>query len=58
MMGHAILTDAGVPSEDIPVKDVERKVPKAARYFTVEVFSIKRTARENGVPLSVEQKEM
>lgn len=41
-----ILTNAGVPSEDISVKYVERKVSEASWYFTVEVFSIERTARK------------
>lgn len=37
-----LLTDTGVPSEHISVKDVERQMSKTARDFAIEVFAVER----------------
>lgn len=37
------LTYTGVPPEDVPVKDVERKMPEATWDLAVEVLAIERT---------------
>lgn len=41
-----ILTNAGVPPEDVPVKDVEGEMSEATWNLAVEVLSVKRTAGE------------
>lgn len=42
-MGVGLLTYTGVPPEDVPVKDVERKMPEATWDLAVEVLAIERT---------------
>lgn len=41
-----LLTDTGVPSEDIPVENVKGEVPEATRDLAVEVLPVERTAGE------------
>lgn len=45
MMGP--LTYTGVPPEDVPVKDVERKMPEATWDLAVEVLTIERTEQRS-----------
>lgn len=45
------LTYTGVPPEDVPVKDVERKMPEATWDLAVEVLAIERTAQRSHKPL-------
>lgn len=41
-----LLTDTGVPPEDVPVEDVEGEVSEATWDLTVKVLPIERTAGE------------
>lgn len=41
-----LLTDTGVPSEDIPVENVKGEVPEATWDLAVEVLPVERTAGE------------
>lgn len=41
-----LLTNTGIPPEDVPVKDVEGEVSEAAWDFAVEVLAIERTGGE------------
>lgn len=46
-MSSYILTNARVPPEDVPVKDVEGEMSEATWNLAVEVLSVKRTAGES-----------
>lgn len=46
-MSSRILTNAGVPPEDVPVKDVEGEMSEATWNLAVEVLSVKRTGGES-----------
>lgn len=41
------LTYTGVPPEDVPVEDVERKMPEASWDLAVEVLAIERTEQRS-----------
>lgn len=43
---RCLLTDAGVPSEDVPVEDVEGEVSEATWDLAVEVLPIEGTGDE------------
>lgn len=38
-----LLTNTGVPPEDVPVKDVEGEMSETTWNLTVEIFPVKRT---------------
>lgn len=47
MEGGCLLTYAGVPPEDVPVKDVEGKMPEATWDLAVEVLAIEGTEQRS-----------